>query len=119
MHSETIGEDVDERDPHQVSSLSSLEPISAIPSISSMSADFHHPDDDIPIDPALHDLDPNHVLDNISIPNGSSFLMTEFERDIVTLLNQSALGASAALMNAAAQQKHGVSGSSIGGLGKL
>ncbi|KAK7693710.1 hypothetical protein QCA50_003282 [Cerrena zonata] len=79
-----------------------------------MSDNFHHPDDDIPIDPALHDLTSDHTLDNSAMSNGQSYYMDQLEREIQSLLDQSALDASAALMHAAAQQKQATSASSIG-----
>lgn len=50
-----------------------------------------------------------------SMTNGPSYYMAQLEREIASLLNQSALDASAALLSAAAQQKQAVSGSGMSG----
>ncbi|CAL1705054.1 unnamed protein product [Somion occarium] len=81
VHDETIGEDED----HHSGPLSS-----------------NYDPNDIPIDPALDDLTSDHTLGNSS--NGPSY-MEQLEREIASLLNQSAMDASAALLSAAAQQR--------------
>ncbi|KAJ3492372.1 hypothetical protein NLI96_g38 [Meripilus lineatus] len=70
---------------------------------------------DIPIDPALRDIhDPLSSPDDpLSVSSPSTlpmFTVEQLEREIAHLLNQSALNASAALANAAAQQRQGDSG---------
>ncbi|KAI0082800.1 hypothetical protein K474DRAFT_1633176 [Panus rudis PR-1116 ss-1] len=96
VHDDNIGEDEDQ--PHSDDPLSSkYDPDQTIHSI--------------PISSDLHGLSSStHDLSDGSPVVGSSY-MEQLEREIASLLNQSALDASTALMNAAAQQRQSESDS--------